>query len=298
MAPLALAIDIGGSQLRVALVDSAGAILRRADVATDAQASPSAAVEAISKLADSIGLNGARTAIRAAGACAPGPLDWETGTVMDIPTLPTWRGFPLRQALMEALALDVRLDNDAHAAAFGEWKFGAGAGLKTLVYVTVSTGIGGAAIIDGHLLRGRRGLAGHVGHMMVAREGPRCACGGIGCFEAIASGTAFAQAGAAEGFADAQAIVDAARRSNAAALRLVEREAAALAYGFVSLVHLYAPERLIMGGGVAQAFDLLGPLIRERVAALAMAPFRDVEIVAAKLGGNSGLIGAAALALN
>lgn len=297
MARLALGVDIGGTQTRVALVDAAGAILRRAAAPTDARGGPQAAVAAVRRLADEIGLEGARAAVRAAGACAPGPLDSDAGRIVDIPTLPGWTGFPLKQALAEALRLDVALENDAAAAAFGEWKFGAGVDLRHLVYVTVSTGIGGGVVADGRLLRGRGGMAGHVGHMMIAPDGPRCACGALGCFEAIASGTAFAKTGARQGFADAPVIAAAARRGDAAALALVDAEADALGYGFASLIHLYAPERLVMGGGVAQAFDLLGPRIRERVRALVMPPFRDVEVVAAKLGGDSGLIGAAALAL-
>ena len=297
-APLALGIDLGGTQLRAAVIDASGKILRRETLATDVAGGPAAIVGQIMGLADALGVSGPGQSVRVAGVSAPGPLDSETGTTIEIPTLPGFTGFPLRRTLSEALSLPVVLENDGIAAAFGEWKFGAGLGLSHLVYVTVSTGIGGGVVMDGKLLRGRRGMAGHVGHMMIMQDGPRCACGGTGCFEALASGTALGMAGRGAGFDDAKSVAGAARAGDPAALELMAREADYLGYGFASLLHLYSPERLIVGGGVAQAFDLMLPRIRERIQQLAMPPFRDVQVVPALLGDNAGLIGAAALALS
>ena len=172
-----------------------------------------------------------------------------------------------------------------------------GRGVNNLVYVTVSTGLGGGVVVDGHLLRGNRGMAGHVGHMMIDPEGPRCGCGGRGCFEAFASGTNFAIAGRAKGFASGEAIVEAARKGDAVALALVDQEARYLGYGFASLMHLYSPQRLIMGGGVSKALDLLMPGIRGQINVVAMPAFRGAEIVPAQLGDNCGLVGVAGLAL-
>jgi glucokinase len=294
---LALAIDLGGTQLRAALVAGSGKVLNRAAVATDVAGGPTAVVKQMQKLALEVGLADEGDSIKAVGVCAPGPLDSESGTIFDIPTLPGWIDFPLRRALQELFSLPVILENDGISAAFGEWKFGAGKGLSNLVYVTVSTGIGGGIVSDGGILRGSRGMAGHVGHMMIARDGPTCACGGVGCFEALASGTAFARAGAAQGFASGEAIMEAYQRGHAEAAKLVEVEIDHLSYGLASLIHLYSPQRLIMGGGVSRALVSMLPQIQSKVMTLVMPPFRTVEIVNAFLGDNSGLVGVAGLAL-
>ena len=145
-------------------------------------------------------------------------------------------------------------------------------GLQHFVYVTVSTGIGGGVVVDGRLLHGRRGMAGHVGHMIIAPDGPRCSCGAHGCFEALASGSALARAGREAVAAEpssllataappttitARDIVAAARQGDSLALTLLEREATWLGIGFSNLAHLYSPQAIVMGGGVSQAFDLL-----------------------------------------
>jgi glucokinase len=293
---LALAVDIGGTQLRVALVDEAGRIVSRASAPSLAKAGPEANVAEIVALARKVGLAQARERVVAVGIGAPGPLDSETGTIIDIPTLVGWRDFPLREVIGAAFGLPAMLENDGVAAAFGEWVFGAGVGCRHLVYVTVSTGIGGGVIADGRIVHGRRGMAGHVGHISLASEGPRCSCGAIGCFEALAAGPAFAAAARSRGYPDAPAVVAAARRGEPAALEIVDREAEILGRGFASLAHLYSPERIVMGGGVAQGFDVLGPRIAASFARHAMAPFRDVAILAAANGDNAGLVGAAALA--
>jgi glucokinase len=293
---LALAIDLGGTQLRVAVVDAVGQILRRAAEPTDVAGGPEKIVAQMIRLAAEMKREGGPK-IAAVGVSSPGPLDSDAGRTIEIPTLPGWTDYPLRQVLGERLALPVVLENDGISAAYGEWKFGAGHGFDNLVYVTVSTGIGGGVVADGRLLRGRRGMAGHVGHMMIAADGPVCPCGGRGCFEALASGTAFNAAAQKAGYSDAKAALEAARDGDQKAFSVVEREADFLGYGFASLLHLYSPNRIIVGGGVSQGLDLMLARILDRVRHLVMPPFRDVEIVKAKLGDNAGLIGAAAMAI-
>jgi glucokinase len=290
---IALAIDLGGTQLRAALVNQKGEVNNRAALATDVQGGPQAVVAQMLQLANQLGLG----SVTNVGVSSPGPLDSDTGITLQLPTLGGWKNFPLRQILQERLSLPVTLENDGISAAYGEWKFGAGRGLKHLVYVTVSTGIGGGVVVDNHLMRGARGMGGHVGHMMIARDGPMCTCGGRGCFEALAAGTAFGKLGVQFGFADAKAIVTAARNGNSNAQALVIQEAEYLAYGFASLLHLYSPQRLIMGGGVSQALDLMMPTIKRVMNEIVMPSFRDCEVVSAQLGDNAGLIGAAGLAL-
>ena len=128
-----------------------------------------------------------------AGVSSPGPLDTTAGVALGIPTIAGFAGYPMREEIGRRLSLPVALENDGIAAAIGEWKFGAGRGRDNLVYVTVSTGIGGGVIADGRVLRGRRGMAGHVGHMSFVQDGELCVCGGRGCFEAYGSGSALAQ---------------------------------------------------------------------------------------------------------
>jgi glucokinase len=307
---LAIAIDLGGTQLRAALVDASGTIVARASAATDVFGGPPAIIAQMDELCARIGVEEHRREIIGLGVCAPGPLDSETGTIIGIPTLPGWEEFPLAATLAQKFGLPVVVENDGIAAANGEWRFGAGRGLRHLVYVTVSTGIGGGVVVDGRLLHGRRGLAGHVGHMIVDPDGPMCACGARGCFEALASGSALAEAGrkavgghrcgvlaelAPDGIT-AREIVAAARRGDGAAAALLDAEARWLGIGFSNLAHLYSPEAIVMGGGVSQAFDLLYPGIASIFRESAMPPFRDTKIVAAELGDNAGLAGAAALA--
>ena len=245
------------------------------------------------------------------GVSAPGPLDSETGTVIAIPTLPGWEEYPLATTLAREFGLPIVVENDAIAAANGEWRFGSGRGLEPLRLRDRQHGIGGGIVVDGRLLRGRRGLAGHVGHMIIDAGGPPCSCGARGCFEALASGSALAQAGREAVAAHpasllarahpahaltARDIVEAARRRRQLALALLDREATWLGLGFGNLAHLYSPQAIVMGGGVSQAFNLLRPGFGAAFRALsAMPPFRDTEFVAAMLGDNAGLVGAAAL---
>jgi glucokinase len=306
--PVTIGIDLGGTQVRAGLVRD-GVVLARAARPTDTAGGPAAVLVQFDALIAEVG---ATTAVAPVGIgmCAPGPLDSLTGVVLDIPTLPGWRDFPVRDALAERYGLPALLENDGIAAAFGEWRYGAGRGAQNLVYVTISTGIGGGVVADGRLLHGRRGMAGHVGHLRLAPEGPRCPCGGIGCFEAFASGSALGRrareaAARSDGFLaeaakreriEARHTVAGARVGDRVCRALLDEEADYLAQGFISLVHLFSPELIVLGGGVSQAFDLIGERLVAGVREGVMPAFRDVRIVPAALGDNCGLIGAAALA--
>ncbi|MDQ0396216.1 ROK family protein [Labrys monachus] len=306
----ALGIDLGGTQVRAALVDADGAVLRRASARTDVGGGPPAILAQFARLMAEIGADTATLA--GVGVCAPGPLDSATGTFIHVPTLPRWEGFALRDRLAADLGLPVVVEGDAIAAAYGEWRFGAGRGLDHLLYITVSTGIGGGVVSDGRLLHGRRGMAAHVGHFRMATDGPRCACGAVGCFEAFAAGTALDRRArqavldhpdsllasmAATDPAHAGHVVEAARQGDAVALRLLDQEAAYLGEGITSLIHLYSPERVIIGGGVSNGLDLMQARIHRVIEETAMPSFRDVRVVRAGLGDNAGLVGAAALIL-
>jgi glucokinase len=305
----AIGIDLGATQVRAAIVDESGEVLVARSALTD-PSGPEGVVRQIRSLVGQVSAQYGDAAVRGVGLCAPGPLDSGAGLVLDIPTLPGWKNIPIAQWMSDVLSQPVTLENDGIAAAIGEWRFGAGRGLKDFVYVTVSTGIGGGVICDGHVLRGRRGMASHLGHMTTHPDGATCACGNRGCWEAQASGTALAVHArraianrpesvlAVCGDAlDARQIVDAARAGDQLARELVSREAELLAIGLTNLLHLYSPSAIVIGGGVSHGFDVLADDIRRHIVRRAMPDFREVPIVAAHLGQQSGLVGAASLVL-
>ena len=311
MTDCALAVDLGGTELRTAAVDDAGRALAFAALATRAQDGPEAIVAQIVASVDRVRAEVPGCHILGLGVGAPGPLDPAAGIAIAPPTLAGWHDVPLAALLRQRLGLEVRIENDANAAALGEWRFGAGRGTQSMVFVTVSTGIGGGVIADRLLLHGRRGLAAEIGHMTIAdgSEEP-CFCGVRGCWESLASGTALGQRAArlaATGQASAllrlagagpvtgRHVTAAARQGDPHALDLLATEAHWLGVGIVNLLHLYSPERVVLGGGVGSCLDLMQAGIDRTIQARAMSPYRDVPVVAAQLGANAGLIGAASL---
>jgi glucokinase len=309
MQEIAIGIDLGGTQVRAALVSEWGEIIARAEERTDAAAGPERVLTQIKALADGLIAAAGASRLVGIGMSTPGPIDTIAGIARDIPTLAGFADFPLKAELQNHFPFPVSLENDGIAAAIGEWQFGAGKGVDNLVYVTVSTGIGGGVIADGRVLRGRKGMAGHVGHMSVVPDGALCPCGNRGCFEAYGSGTAFTrrareraltctetQLGADGSTIDSRAVFAAARAGDALAGQLVDEEAEILGRGFVSLIHIFSPEVVIMGGGLSQEFERLQSGIEGYISDWAMPAFKDVRVTRAALGQNSGLIGAAALA--
>ncbi len=297
MSRIAIALDLGGTQLRVAAVDETGAIVRREAVSTQAQAGPDIVIEQMAELARRTIAAIPVAEIIGVGVCSPGPLDANEGVIMAIATISNFENVPIVKILEDKLKSTVRLANDAVAAAIGEWKFGSGQGLGNLVYITVSTGIGGGVISDGRVLRGRRGFAGHIGHMSIVANGKRCGCGCRGCWEAYASGTAFTDRARQKFGSEVRAaqVFELAAQGNETAQSLVDEQAEFLGIGIINMLHLYSPERVVLGGGVSNGFDQLLPGIQARIQSDAMLSFRGVEIVRASLGDNSGLLGVASL---
>jgi glucokinase len=289
---LAIAIDLGGTQIRGALVDAQGNILKRLATATKAMAGPAVVIQQLVEAANEVSRDIDPASIIGVGVSSPGPLDTEQGIAIGLPTIKDFVNVPLKALLQRQLTHRVHLENDGIAAAIGEWKCGAGQGLQSLVYITVSTGIGGGVIVDGNVMRGRKGMAGHIGHMAIMPDGLPCNCGSIGCWEAYAAGPAFTVRAKAKSASD---VFAAAQQGDVTAQQHVDDEAHFLGLGITSLLHLYSPEIVIMGGGLSNAFDQLFPGISNYVSKNAMPAFRDVPIAKAALGGNSGLIGAAAM---
>ena len=194
------------------------------------------------------------------GIGSPGPLDAEAGIVVHASTLRGWDDVPLAALAAARLGRPVRVDNDANVAALAEWRFGAGRGLRHMVYVTVSTGIGGGVILDGRLLHGRGSMAGEIGHMAITEAPVPCSCGALGCWEALASGPALgarATALGSLGRVTARDVARLAEAGDAIALGLLAEEARYLGLGFANLLHLYAPEMIVVGGGVSECLPAM-----------------------------------------
>lgn len=305
----ALGVDLGGTRLRAAAMTESGEIIAREEMPTEVHGGPDRILADILRLVEIVSAGIPADAIAGLCVCAPGPLDARNGIALHIPTLPGFDDFPLAAVLGEKLPYPVSLENDGIAAAVAEWRYGAGRGVDNLVYMTVSTGIGGGVIADGRVLYGRMGMAGHIGHMSIRPDGNVCPCGNAGCFEAYGSGTAFTARGRVAAarrrdsslsrYADslhARDIFAAAREGDALARDLVAEEAETLGQGVRNLLHLYSPDLVVIGGGIANAFDQLEGGIRAYIAARALPPFRTMPIRRAELGDLSGVVGTAALA--
>jgi glucokinase len=295
---VALAVDVGGTRIRAALVDTQGRVMHRQSLATPAQEGADAVVAAIATAARAVMAAGGRPEGLKLGLCAPGPLDARRGLALATPTIRGFTNFPLRDKVSEALGLPVTIENDGPCAALGEWMCGAGRGAADFVYVTISTGIGGGIVSEGRLLRGRLGLAGHIGHIPIRPEGgATCFCGQPGCWEAEASGSALTKKAVAAGFSGLADAFAAAEAGETGAMAFAASAAADIALGLAAVIHVLNPERIVIGGGVANALPLLGPMIRHNVDARILPPFRGVDILPAALGDDSGLAGAAQLVL-
>jgi glucokinase len=309
-----IGIDIGGTKVAAGVVDADGTVVERLRTETpDKSKSPKVVedtiVELVLDLAD-------RHDVHAVGIGAAGWVDADRSKVLFAPHL-NWRGEPLQQALSERLRFPVIVENDANAAAWAEWRFGAGRGEDHLVMITLGTGIGGAVVKEGLLERGKWGMAGEFGHMQVVPGGHRCPCGNRGCWEQYSSGNALVrearELAAAESpvaqpllervAGDVTAITgplvtEAAQDGDAVAVELLHDVGRWLGVGIANLAAALDPGRFVIGGGVSAAGELLiGPAQDAFRRTLTGRGFRpEAEIVLAELGNEAGLVGAADLA--
>lgn len=238
--------------------------------------------------------------VAAVGIGCGGPLDSAAGILIAPLHLPGWTNVPVADMASAEFGLPAVLDNDATAAAAGEHRFGAGRGTSNMLYLTVSTGVGGGVILDGRVFRGRTGNGGELGHVTIDWRGRRCkGCGRRGCLEAYASGTSIAERAREAGLAieTASDVAAAARSGDVVAKRVWDETCEALACGVTSLANVFEPERVVIGGGVSREGEqLIGP-VRERVRTETIGPVgRDLDVVAAQLGDTVGVVGAAAVA--
>ena len=304
-----LALDIGGTKLAAGVVDGSGQVHSFHAGPSKPERGPENGLERLFELGRRA-LADAGVEVAAVGIGCGGPLDSERGVLLAPLHLPGWRDVPVVALAREAFGRPAALENDATAAAAGEHRFGAGAGTRHMVYLTVSTGVGGGVIVDGQLYRGAMGNGGELGHVTVDWNGRLCrGCGRRGCLEAYASGTSIGER-AAEALATsnrqsilaaldrptAEDVAAAARDGDALAVQLWDETLAALASGLTSIVNLFEPELVVLGGGVTRVGEqLLGP-VRERVKADAVRPAGGaLAIVQSALGDHVGIVGAAAI---
>lgn len=315
---LAIGIDIGGTKVAGGLVDAGGNVIHRARRDTPDRSKSPAVVEGtiVEVVAELMQLASPPEAVAAVGIGAAGFVAADRATVVFAPHL-SWRHEPLRAALQKRVAVPIFVDNDANAAVWAEWKFGAAQGETHVMMITLGTGIGGGILINGQVQRGRFGIAGEFGHMQVVPGGHRCECGNRGCWEQYASGNALvreahslfsANSPIASDLLDSVGgvvdnltgplITQAARDGDPTARELLAEIGTWLGVGIANLAAAFDPGMFVIGGGVSAAGELLLAPAREtfkrRLAGRGYRP--EALIVAARLGNEAGLIGAADLA--
>ena len=307
-------VDLGGSKILSVVAQSDGRRLGEDRRTTSAEEGPELVLERIGVSLETALANAGvqRGDLAAVGICSPGPCDIDAGVIRWGPNLPGWRDVPICRYLEERLGVRACLENDANAAAVGEHVYGAGRGCRHLIYITVSTGIGGGLIIDGRLYRGATGVAGELGHMTIEPDGPVCGCGNRGCLEALASGTAIAARGEElvaqggspllvrlvqeQGELTAAIVGQAAEAGDSASRDIIQRAGYYLGIGLASYVNIFNPEVIIIGGGLAKMGELLlGPARAEMEARAMPEALKAVQLKSAELGDYVGVMGMVAL---
>lgn len=303
----AVGVDVGGTKIAAGVVAPGGDLLRQVKYPTSD--TPEDLLENITGAVLEVveGLD-------AGGVClaVPGLILAREHKVIFSPNLHAIEDIPLQEVLGRSIGLPVTVENDANAAAWGEFRFGAGKDVEHLIFITLGTGVGGGVITHGTLLRGAQGAGGELGHVTIQANGPRCSCGNRGCLEALASGTAIRRRAreiaakvpgsalgrlAAERELLGEDVTALARAGDEAAIRVLREAGRWLGIGLAGFVNIFNPEVVAVGGGVAEAGDFILEPARDEVALRARSPSRElVRVIPASLGVEAGVIGAAALA--
>ena len=309
-----VAVDIGGTQIRVALYQP-GSITPVSQQRTRSLANEPGVYDRLAQAVESVW---PRDSVAAIGIASPGPLDPHTGTILATPNIPEWIDFPLTSKLSRQFGVPAYLDNDANMAGLAEWQFGAGKGHQDLVYLTISTGIGGGVISNGCLLQGFHGMGAELGHMIIDPSGPLCGCGQRGHVESFCSGPSItryvneqlkagqtstllfdeAQYKQARPNLNAVVIAEAARAGDALAISAFERAGYYLGIAVANYLAIFDPSILIFGGGASQAGDYLFKPFEDSLRKHTFHPhyLENLLITKAALGDDAGLLGALALA--
>ena len=311
---VALVMDLGGNWIRVALASRDGDLLWREREPTNSSEGGPAVTARVDRLIQ-LGISQAgRRRIAGIGMGLASPVDPETGIMYNPPHIPGLDGVSFKSLWEKKLGLPILVGNDATLAALGEYRYGSGVDARVLVYITISTGIGGGVVIDGRPLMGAFGMAGELGHMSIDRNGPRCQCGGAGHLEAVASGTSIANSArkwAADkarsvmwelvsgdlGLISSERVFEAAARGDSTAQEILEDAARALGMGLVNVLHVLNPDVIVIGGGVSRNWDYLRQTVESYIEAQAMDHVKKLgfELRVSALGDEIGLLGAAAL---
>lgn len=292
-----LAVDIGGTSVKLGLVNDHGHLIHKAEASVCFDNYKTPILDTAIKEARAF-LNEAHAQIDGIGVSATGQIDSKQGIVIGTNgKIPNYKGAPIKQAFEEEFARPTYVLNDANAAALGECWHGAGSGVSDVLMVTLGTGVGGGIVIGGKIFTGWRGLAGEIGHFTLYQNGIPCTCGKRGCFEQYASTTALirlAQEETGESGLDGRTIFARAHDGDTAMLQVLDRWIDDIAAGLSGLVHIFNPRLLIIGGGVSEQEELLFNPLRVRVHEMIMPRFKDgLGIFRAHLGNDAGLIGAA-----
>lgn len=305
-------VDLGGTKISTALSNLNGEVISQTTVPTNANEGEIPVLNRIIESIEKVIKDGSVTYkdIKGIGIGSPGPLDAEKGTIIYTPNLP-FKNFNLVEPINKKFGAPVFLDNDANVAAIGEYMFGAGKGAKDVVFFTVSTGIGGGAILNGKVYRGHTSNALEIGHMTVAPDGPRCNCGNIGCVEATSSGTSIAKRGQEaltskvettlrkyEGTITSYEVFTEAAAGDPVCVDIINNALNYLGIAVANAVSIFDPEIIIIGGGVSKAGDIVFDTVRKVVDKRCFKSMAEsVKIVPAGLGTDAGVVGAVALAL-
>lgn len=311
-----IGIDVGGTNVKIALVDDNGKIIYSNSVPTYAKMGYEYTVNNIKQAIKDLmkETNTTPSDIEGIGFDFPGQVDCKTGVVKLAPNIPGWVNVPIAQMIEDEFHIPTRIDNDVRCAALGELKFGAGKGCENFICITVGTGIGSGIVINGKVVRGATNAAGELGHIKLQMNGgPICGCGDTGCLEAFASGPAivamaqeYIKGGKSTKFREMAAVeggeitpymvAKAAEEGDPVAKRIFEIVGEYIGIGLTSVINLLNPERVIIGGGVAESGELLLGPIRKTIKERAMVVAGNaVEIVPAQLGNSAGVIGASML---
>jgi len=311
-----IGVDLGGTKILTAISNDKGEILKKIKLPTEAEKGKDHIIDNIVKSIENVmkSVDADSEKIIRIGLGSPGPLNLEEGIIYTSPNL-YWENVPVVKILEERIGIEVSLENDANAAALGEKWFGAGKGINNMIYMTVSTGIGGGIIIDNKILHGVNYGAGEIGHFIIEKDGPLCGCGNNGCFEAVASGTALNRKGKylasmnpesllyklVDGDfnkIDGKVIAKAAEMGDKLALGIWADEAINLGIGIANLLNIFNTEMVVLGGGVMNAWELFYDEMMKTIKEYAFeSVYNSVEIRRSVLGSDVGVIGAIAVAM-
>ncbi len=309
-------VDIGGTKLATVVADKDGNILQKVRKPTESEKGPHHAVRLLLDMVDEvIDLAELRRGdISGIGVSCGGPLDTKTGIIYSPPNLPGWDALPLKEMIESEFDIPTVIENDANASALAEARFGGGRGYDYVLYMTMSTGIGGGIVANGEIYHGANDSAGEVGHQILLPDGPLCGCGRYGCLEALCSGPSIARR-AQEAIADqptkiltlvdgqidrvrSEHVLQAAREGDALAIDLVGETAYYMGWGIANLVNILNPQIVLLGTIAVAAGDLLLDPIRRTVAEMAMQrPLESVKIMPAELGDSIGDLAAISLVI-